>query len=150
MPRSWLLATLAACAVGGVFAIPAPQPAKAADDKKNQKKEIETAIESGLKYLKSIQAQDGHFEAQGGQYPTTMTALAGMTNLGDATVITGAGDSNDSAAAWAKAALARATGTYTAGTTPPATASSVNLLRPTPDTARLAYMMLASLGANRT
>ena len=91
---------------------------------------------------------------KGGDFETAkanFAALAGITNLGDATVITGAGDSNDSAAAWAKAALARATGTNTAtGTTPPATASSVNLLRPTPDTARLAYMMLASLGANRT
>ena len=28
-----------------------------------------------------------------------------MTDIGDATVITGSGDSNDSAAAWAKAAL---------------------------------------------
>ena len=82
MPRSWLLATLTACAVGGVFAIPAPQPAQAApEDKKNQKKEIEAAIEGGLKYLKSIQLPDGHFEAQGGQYPTTMTALAGMAFL---------------------------------------------------------------------
>ncbi len=82
MPRSWLLATLAACVVGGVIAIPAPQPAQAADDKdKEQKKAIEKAIEKGLEYLKKTQAQDGHWEAQGGQYPTTMTALAGMAFL---------------------------------------------------------------------
>ena len=81
MPRNWLFATLAACVVGGVVAVPVPQPAQAADDKKNQKKEIETAIEKGLEYLKKTQAQDGHWEAQGGQYPTTMTALAGMAFL---------------------------------------------------------------------
>jgi hypothetical protein len=89
----------------------------------------------------------------GGDFETAkanFAALAGMTNIGDATVITGSGDSNDSAAAWAKAALTRAGMPTTAGATPPATANSINLLRPTPDTARLAYMMLASLGANRT
>lgn len=88
---------------------------------------------------------------KGGDFETAkanFAALASVTNLGDATVITGSGDSNDSAAAWARAALARATGGNAA--TPPASASSVNLLRPTPDTARLAYMMLASLGANRS
>ena len=82
MPRSWLLATLAVCAVGGLIAVPAPQPAQAAPEvKKNQKKEIEAAIEGGLKYLKSTQLPDGHWEVQGGQYPTTMTALAGMAFL---------------------------------------------------------------------
>ena len=81
MPRSWLLATLAACAVGGIIAVPAPRPAQAADDKKNNKKEIEAAITKGLDYLKKSQMPDGHWEAQGGQYPTTMTALAGMAFL---------------------------------------------------------------------
>jgi len=71
------------------------------------------------------------------------SALAGMTNIGDATVITGSGETNQSAAAWAKAALARVNSTTTAAN--PA-ADPTNLLRPTPDTARLAYMMLASLG----
>jgi hypothetical protein len=86
---------------------------------------------------------------KGGDFETAkanFAALAGITNLGDATVITGSGDSNDSAAAWAKAALARATGTNTTGTTPASTVNSVNLLRPTPENARLAYMMLASMG----
>ncbi len=85
----------------------------------------------------------------GGDFETAkanFAMLAGITNLGDATVITGSGDSNDSAAAWAKAALARATPTNIAGAMPAATVNSVNLLRPTPDTARLAYMMLASMG----
>ena len=83
MPRSWLLATLTACVVGGVVTVPAPRPARAADEKKDkgQKKAIESAIDKGLEYLKKTQAQDGHWEAQGGQYPTTMTALAGMAFL---------------------------------------------------------------------
>ncbi len=80
MPRSWLLATLAACVVGGVIAVPAPQSVQAADEKK-AKKDVEAAIEKGLDYLKKTQAQDGHWEAQGGQYPTSMTAVAGMAFL---------------------------------------------------------------------
>ena len=82
MPRSWLLAAFATAAVAGVIAVPAPAPVQAADEKpKNQKKEIETAVEKGLEFLKKQQMQDGHWEAQGGQYPTTMTALAGMCFL---------------------------------------------------------------------
>jgi len=82
MSRSWLLAALATAAAAGFVAVPAPAPVQAADEKpKNQKKEIETAIEKGLEFLKKQQMQDGHFEAQGGQYPTTMTALAGMCFL---------------------------------------------------------------------
>jgi hypothetical protein len=77
-----LLAALTATAAAGLVAVPAAPPAQAADDKpKNQKKEIEAAVERGLEYLKKTQAQDGHWEAQGGQYPTTMTALAGMSFL---------------------------------------------------------------------
>lgn len=82
MPRSWLLAAFAITAAAGIIVIPAPTPVQAADEKpKNRKKEIEDAITKGLEYLKKTQAQDGHWEAQGGQYPTTMTALAGMCFL---------------------------------------------------------------------
>ncbi|MBI0475942.1 lytic transglycosylase domain-containing protein [Sphingomonas sp. MA1305] len=56
----------------------------------------------------------------------------------DATVVTGNGQSATDALDWAKQAMARfGTGSTTAG---------ASLLRPTPDTARLAYMMLASMG----
>ena len=72
-------------------------------------------------------------------------ALSGTTTIGDATVITGTGESRDSAAVWAKAALARVGGGSTAAAG--STGSAVNLLRPTPDNARLAYIMLSSLGA---
>ncbi|MDY3552116.1 prenyltransferase/squalene oxidase repeat-containing protein [Gemmata sp. JC717] len=85
MPRSWLLAALAACVTVGLVAVPSPQPVTAAapqdDAKKKFKKDVEASIEKGLEYLKKIQAQDGHWEAQGGQYPTSMTALAGMAFL---------------------------------------------------------------------
>ncbi|MES2095209.1 MAG: lytic transglycosylase domain-containing protein [Pseudomonadota bacterium] len=91
----------------------------------------------------------------GSDYETAkanFAALSGITTLGDATVITGSGENNDSAANWAKAALARVNGSVPTanglGGTPGLTSatSAVNLLRPTPDTARLAYIMLASLG----
>jgi hypothetical protein len=78
-------------------------------------------------------------------------SLAAATGLGaspDGTeVIAGSGDTGRTAADWAKAALARVNGGQAAATTAPANASAVNLLRPTPDNARLAYLMLASLGA---
>ncbi|MFM8272500.1 MAG: prenyltransferase/squalene oxidase repeat-containing protein [Gemmata sp.] len=84
MPRNWFLAVAAALVAGAVVAVPAPRPADAADDrdkKKAQQKDIEKAVTAGLDYLKKSQMQDGHWEAQGGQYPTTMTALAGMAFL---------------------------------------------------------------------
>jgi hypothetical protein len=56
-------------------------------------------------------------------------------------VIPGSGETSTSdAAMWAHATLDRLNGTTAATTT------AASLLRPTPDTARLAYMMLASLG----
>ncbi len=80
MPRNWFLAVVAAGAVGGLVAVPTPTPAqeKKPDD---LRKRAEDAIEKGLDYLKRTQAQDGHWAAQGGQYPTSMTALAGMSFL---------------------------------------------------------------------
>jgi hypothetical protein len=38
-------------------------------------------INKGLDYLAKVQHRDGHWEANGGQYPMTMTALAGMAFL---------------------------------------------------------------------
>ncbi|AXJ95330.1 MULTISPECIES: lytic transglycosylase domain-containing protein [unclassified Sphingomonas] len=58
---------------------------------------------------------------------------------GDATVVTGGNESATDALDWAKQAMAR----FGTGNTADAGQS---LLRPTPNTARLAYMMLASLG----
>ena len=56
------------------------------------------------------------------------------------TVITGANESASDALAWASSTIGRFKGAAQA------TVQSASLLRPTPDTARLAYMMLARLG----
>lgn len=80
----------------------------------------------------------GAVAAGGGGTPTgPAQMLAQSLQLGDATVVPGMGETSDTAADWAKTVLDRINGTQT-------TLSSV--LKPTPDTARLAYMMLASLG----
>jgi hypothetical protein len=81
MPRTWLFAVAAAGAVGAVVAVPAPAPVVAQAKKDDLKKKVEEAVEKGLEWLKKNQAADGHWAAQGGQYPTTMTALAGMCFL---------------------------------------------------------------------
>lgn len=81
MARSWFLIAGVAVAIGVLVSAPAPTPAqekKAADD---LNKRVEAAVERGLDWLKKNQMQDGHWEAQGGNYPTTMTALAGMAFL---------------------------------------------------------------------
>lgn len=54
------------------------------------------------------------------------------------TVVTGNGEDSDTASSWATAMLRQVNGT---------SANAVNPLKPTPNTARLAYMMLASMGA---
>ncbi len=80
--------------------------------------------------------------AAGGSAQVGAVSLA-STTLGDsgATVIPGNGESSTSeAAVWAKATLDQINGGA-------ARVQNANLMRPTPDTARLAYMMLASLGA---
>ncbi|GGB23583.1 hypothetical protein GCM10011380_11640 [Sphingomonas metalli] len=57
----------------------------------------------------------------------------------DTTVVTGSGESAQDALAWASSTLGKFGGR--------AGAQAASVLRPTPDTARLAYMMLARLGA---
>lgn len=42
---------------------------------------VREAVDRGLKFFADTQHRDGHWEANGGQYPTSMTALAGMTML---------------------------------------------------------------------
>src|SRR5262249_12687152 len=43
--------------------------------------DVEASVERGLEYLKRTQGQDGHWDAPGQMYPTSMTALAGMAFL---------------------------------------------------------------------
>jgi hypothetical protein len=52
-----------------------------AAEKGKKKLDVDAVVSKGLEWLKRTQAPDGHWEAQGGQYPTTMTALGGMAML---------------------------------------------------------------------
>ena len=70
---------------------------------------------------------------------STVNYAAQALNIGDSTVITGNNQSAADALTWATSAL----GKFAAQANPTAAA---NLMRPTPDTARLAYMLLANLG----
>ena len=70
------------------------------------------------------------------QQPASFAAQA--LEMDGSTVVTGGGESAGSALAWASSTLGRI-----GGRTADAAAS---VLRPTPDTARLAYLMLAGLG----
>ena len=44
-------------------------------------KEYRASIRKGLDWLAAQQVRDGHWEAQGGQYPSAMTGLSGMALL---------------------------------------------------------------------
>lgn len=70
----WLGTLLAATLL--IAPLPAQEPAA-----KKRKADHDAVIDKGLEWLKKNQMADGHWEAQGGQYPTTMTALAGMAML---------------------------------------------------------------------
>ncbi|MCP3736196.1 lytic transglycosylase domain-containing protein [Sphingomonas sp. RP10(2022)] len=61
--------------------------------------------------------------------------------MGDSTVVTGNNESADDALAWATRAMAGMGGSLNANAT-----SANSLLRPSPNNARLAYMMLAQMG----
>ena len=50
-------------------------------------KEYQDAIKKGLTWMSRNQHKDGHWEATGGQYPITMTALGGMTMLMEGSTI---------------------------------------------------------------
>lgn len=45
------------------------------------------SVDKGLKYLASAQYPDGHWEANGGRWPTAMTAMAGMALLMEGSTI---------------------------------------------------------------
>ena len=78
--------------------------------------------------------------ASGGFAAATPATYAAQTlDMDGSTVVTGNGESAETALAWANSTAGRF------GAKP--TQAAVNLMRPTPDTARLAYMMLASMGA---
>ena len=69
--------------------------------------------------------------------------IAALYQVAGAEVVAGAGETGDQATRWASATLERLQGRIQPGGSP---LTAQNLLRPTPDTARLAYLMLARLG----
>ena len=66
---------LGVLAVGLLFCRPGPA---AADE---IAPEYRAAIKKGLEWIVKQQQRDGHWEGNGGQYPTSMTALSGMALL---------------------------------------------------------------------
>jgi hypothetical protein len=64
----------AATVCGVLLALPAAR----ADD---VPADVKAVIDKGLEWLARTQSKDGHWEANGGQYPTSMTALGGMAML---------------------------------------------------------------------
>ena len=79
-------------------------------------------------------------DSMGATTPVNYAAQA--LDMDGSTVITGNGESAEAALAWANTTMGQLGGRF--GAKP--TQTAVNLMRPTPDTARLAYMMLASMG----
>jgi hypothetical protein len=76
--------------------------------------------------------------AAGNGLPAMQFAAQALQMDGDTTVITGNGESATDALAWASSTVGRFRN---------ARPTDASLLRPSPDNARLAYMMLASMGA---
>src|SRR5947209_499051 len=79
MKRALVLGTLAGLAA--VFVSSVPSRAE------EQSPEVKRSIEKGLAWIAKTQAPDGHWEANGGAYPTTMTALGGMALLMEGSTI---------------------------------------------------------------
>lgn len=69
------------------------------------------------------------------------TLMAQALSMGDATVVTGNGESAADAIGWARSTIGQLGGTAGIGGR-----AAASVLRPTPDTARLAYLMLAQMG----
>lgn len=79
--------------------------------------------------------------ATGGNRLPQMQFAAQALDMDGATVVTGNGEAASDALSWANAAMGRFR------PTPASTTNDASVLRPNPQNARLAYMMLASMGA---
>ena len=64
--------------IGFVFAFLIATPAAFADE---VPQEYQVTVDKGLQWLAKNQYKDGHWAANGNQYPVSMTALAGMALL---------------------------------------------------------------------
>jgi len=67
-----------ATAAGAFGAAVAAPTAGFADQKADEKKQVEDTIDKGLAWLKTSQAADGHWEGANGAFQVAMTGLAGM------------------------------------------------------------------------
>ena len=76
--RSWISISFALCLVLGLAG------RSVAEDLSPR---FRAVVEKGLDYLAKNQARDGHWEGNGGQYPTTITAMCGMTMLMEGSTI---------------------------------------------------------------
>jgi hypothetical protein len=75
--------TTCACATLGALLAITAGPARGGE----VPQEYRASVEKGLKWLAEQQHKDGHWEADGGQYPVAMTALAGMALLGEGSTV---------------------------------------------------------------
>jgi squalene cyclase len=73
----------AAAVLGLAVLLPAAGRARAEE----LPKEYKEAVDKGLEWLAKNQYPDGHWDAAGGQYPLTMTALSGMAMLMEGSTI---------------------------------------------------------------
>src|SRR6516225_2816681 len=72
-------------ALAGALLLPACLPVRSRADEIAP--EYRTAVDKGLEWMAKNQNRDGHWEAPGGQYPVTMTALGGMVFLMEGSTI---------------------------------------------------------------
>jgi hypothetical protein len=75
--------SLVALAGGMLLALLGSSPARADE----LPAEYKQAVDRGLEWLAHQQSRDGHWEAMGGQYPVSMTALGGMALLMEGSTI---------------------------------------------------------------
>src|SRR4051812_47649988 len=64
--------------LASAFVLSAPGLARADEMADKEYKEV---VKRGLDFVANGQHRDGHWDANGGQYPTTMTAMGGMVLL---------------------------------------------------------------------
>src|SRR5262245_20256788 len=74
MQRTFLLCTLACSLQASLIGSVPARGDELPDD-------VRASVDKGLDWLVKTQARDGHWEGNGGQYQTAMTALAGMALL---------------------------------------------------------------------
>jgi hypothetical protein len=87
MTRSICLSVVLAALAGGAYSAPAdrdkPPMTEAEAETARVLAKYKPVIDKGLQWLARQQFRDGHWEAQGGQYPIAMTGLAALALLAE-------------------------------------------------------------------